>query len=810
MVPLATPLCPMRARNIFLLLTGFAESKINGSYAVLVVEWRRGGHAHVINKIKRLKTIGKFYDFSEQSNALDWHRNTFVFAPNAYGKSTLVNVFRSLCDNAPNLIRARKTLGLVAVPEAVIVIGGTNHVFNGTRWEKPFPSIRIFDAPFIQANIVTHEIAHEHKKNIHRIMIGEQGVKLAEEFAALKAEEKAKSQEIADLVEEFNRGDLRFSLNEFLDIPPEEETAVEPRIQKLEQDIKSKESETVVRGLGFPSRSTAPSFNLSIAKTLAAKKLAAVHKKAKEQVLAHIAHNFKDKTYANQFIQQGLDLIQADCPLCGQNLRNAADLLKAYREFFDEAFRTYQDDVTGQIASLENWNQDNDLTTLVSVHNANLATLRQWEQFLGATALTDIPAMVEKCRPTLADLKTRVLSELEKKHNDPNANADPSQFDAFSTELSTVNTAVQEYNTAVAAFTKKATQYVADLPKSEVPSIQAALAKEQQIKSRFDAQWKKWATNYAAAKNAAGSVSAQKNSKQKELEEYSKSVFEAYQTRTNELLVALGSDFAITGLIGKTDERANESYSDFGFLILQQTVPLTTRQDDAPSFKNTLSEGDKSTLAFALFIAALEKTPQLDKQIIVFDDPLSSLDETRREATARLLLALSPTVNQLNVFTHKKDFLHMLCDKMPDNTTLQVHFDKKNGSRLEPFDVEHDRKTEYVRMIEDMERYIVEDFGPTPETIQGNIRKVFEVLLKTKYYCVLAAEIKDKKGFAALLKKLFDTGKLDVALKPRLFDLCGVSNGPHHGEIVDAPSIKLTRDELIPLIGETLNLLGKV
>ena len=87
--------------------------------------------------------------------------------------------------------------------------------------------------------------------------------------------------------------------------------------------------------------------------------------------------------------------------------------------------------------------------------------------------------------------------------------------------------------------------------------------------------------------------------KQKELEIYSRDIFDTYQKRINELLATLGTDFTITGLTGKTDARANESYSDFGFLILEQTVPLATRQDDVPCFKNTLSEGDKSTLAFA-------------------------------------------------------------------------------------------------------------------------------------------------------------------------------------------------------------------
>ena len=152
----------------------------------------------------------------------------------------------------------------------------------------------------------------------------------------------------------------------------------------------------------------------------------------------------------------------------------------------------------------------------------------------------------------------------------------------------------------------------------------------------------------------------------------------------------------------------------------------------------------------------------------------------------------------------------MLCDKMPDNNSLRVRFDKKSGSSLEPLDIENDRKGEYVRLVEDMERYVAEDFGPTPEAMQGSIRKMFETVLKTKYYRVLAVDIKGKKGLARLLETLFGEGRLDMALKARLFDLCDVTNGPHHGEIVDAPSKKLTRDELIPLVNEALALLEQV
>jgi wobble nucleotide-excising tRNase len=765
----------------------------------------------MITKIKRLKSIGKFYDFTAKGEGLDWHKNTFIFAPNAYGKSTLVNVLRSVCENDPRILRARKTLDRAAPPEATVIVDSANYVFNGTRWDRSCSTIRIFDVPYIHDNILSDEIEHEHRKRHHKIIIGARGVELAEELKTLKADEKTKRQQLDGLTRQFNAGaHIHHTLDAFLAIPFAEEAAVPGRIQKLEHDIKSKESETVVRDLGFPRVLSSPAFDLSGAKALAAQKLAAVHEATEKRVREHIDRNIKDRGGAKEFIRRGLDLLQADCPFCGQDLKNAADLLQAYREFFDDAFRTYQKELKDKAETLANWNLENDLTALVSSHNANRTTLKQWEPFIGAETLPDATAIIEATRSRLTGLKAKVQAELEKKQKDPNADADLSQFDAMTSELASLKASVETYNKAVVAFTEKARVYVSNLLKSDINSIREALAKEHEIEKRFKPEWKKWATDYPITKKDAGDVLAKKDAKQKQLEEYSNDIFVTYQERMNQLLSTLGADFAITDLTGKTDARANESYADFGFLILQKKVPLTARQDDAACFKNTLSEGDKGTLAFAFFIAALEEIPGLDKEIVILDDPLSSLDETRREATARVLLDMSPKLNQLCVLTHKKDFLWMLYDKITENTVLQVRSDKKNGSSLEPFDVEDDRKSELVHMLEDMKRYVAEDFGPTPDTMQGNIRKVFEIVLKTKYYLALAADIKAKRGWAKLLETLFGVGLLDTTLKPKLFDLCSVANGPHHGEIVDAPSKKLTRDELVPLIEEAFGLLRKL
>ena len=55
---------------------------------------------------------------------------------------------------------------------------------------------------------------------------------------------------------------------------------------------------------------------------------------------------------------------------------------------------------------------------------------------------------------------------------------------------------------------------------------------------------------------------------------------------------------------------------------------------DQPSFRNTLSAGDKSTLALALYLAKISADPALKDTIVVLDDPFTSLDHFRRQFTA--------------------------------------------------------------------------------------------------------------------------------------------------------------------------------
>ena len=81
-----------------------------------------------------------------------------------------------------------------------------------------------------------------------------------------------------------------------------------------------------------------------------------------------------------------------------------------------------------------------------------------------------------------------------------------------------------------------------------------------------------------------------------------------------------------------------------------------------PSFRNTLSAGDRNTLALAFFFASLDQDPNLAQKIVAIDDPMTSLDEHRSLTTVQELRAMQDRVSQLLGFSHSKPFLCALWD----------------------------------------------------------------------------------------------------------------------------------------------------
>lgn len=127
-----------------------------------------------------------------------------------------------------------------------------------------------------------------------------------------------------------------------------------------------------------------------------------------------------------------------------------------------------------------------------------------------------------------------------------------------------------------------------------------------------------------------------------------KVITEDYVRRFNAELQALGAARLKVGLVKTRAERGK---------TLHQLQLIGAKQ--AGSVELILSEGERRVISLAAFLADVvakdESTP------FIFDDPISSLDQTWEELTAARLISLSLT-RQVVVFTHRLSMLSHFAD----------------------------------------------------------------------------------------------------------------------------------------------------
>jgi energy-coupling factor transporter ATP-binding protein EcfA2 len=131
-------------------------------------------------------------------------------------------------------------------------------------------------------------------------------------------------------------------------------------------------------------------------------------------------------------------------------------------------------------------------------------------------------------------------------------------------------------------------------------------------------------------------------------EEY---ITEAYIKRFNDELKALGAN-----KIGVELVKTKVSKGSVKHKIKLKNINASFSKISL----NPLSEGEKRIVSLAAFLADVTGKPY--KTPFVFDDPISSLDQTFEEKTANRLIELSKE-RQVIVFTHRLSLLGLLNDK---------------------------------------------------------------------------------------------------------------------------------------------------
>lgn len=399
--------------------------------------------------------------------------------------------------------------------------------------------------------------------------------------------------------------------------------------------------------------------------------------------------------------------------------------MDAYKSFFSDAYRQLADQVRRARGTLQR-HQSGEFTTTIQQAFQGLQNIATTWKTLAGTSPPEWPSPDD----TLQQLRA-TASELDKlfetKQADlvtglgDNAIASPlTRWDSARQALSTVNDQITAYRQELEEI-KKAQEG------TDPQKLKNELAVLKGRKRRYDDDIVSDIEGRQKAQSRKKEIDKEKGEKRAALTKHTKQVTEGLGATINAYLDRLGAGFRID--YKQPGYRGKEPAAAYNILINNVPVPPRVAQDDVtkPTFKNTLSAGDKSVLALAIFLATLRTRADLDEMIVVLDDPFTSMDEFRRTFTVNEINKLMPHTAQIIVLSHERNFLRLIWDTIDQSliTSVSIQTGAPGMASLSEFDLEAATRPRYVS-----ERMEVEEFYELgkgkPEHIRALLRKVLE------------------------------------------------------------------------------------
>jgi wobble nucleotide-excising tRNase len=277
----------------------------------------------------------------------------------------------------------------------------------------------------------------------------------------------------------------------------------------------------------------------------------------------------------------------------------------------------------------------------------------------------------------------------------------------------------------------------------------------------------------------------------------------------NEILARIGAGFKLRTV--KVEYTGRTPRAAYTFEIRGVEVePGTDRTAaGAPCFRNTLSAGDRNTLALAFFIAQLKNRADLADLIVVFDDPFTSLDNSRRHWTCCTIRKIAETAKQVIVLSHSLEFLKSVAERCAaaDLRTMQIVRQNQVDSHIIDLDLNDATASQVEKDVIQLRGFLMGDHNDMPPTIRC-VRPVIENHMRK----MAPDDVPPGNGWLGTF--LGDIQRADAAsplavFKPMYDDLDNLNSytSPYAHDSGECPPIVDT--ELMAHVELTLNVIGR-
>lgn len=686
----------------------------------------------MLEKIIKLENVGLLA--SPLVKAIELKQTTLVYADNGRGKSTLSAVLRACSTADAQAMLVRSTIGGAGQPGAQLRFkmpkGGSTVTFDKGAWDASMPNLLVFDQTFVERNVYAGGVVEtEHHQALLDFALGMDAVEKKKQVNAASEAQVAATK--ARTAAEGKLQGYRGTMSTLLFLALLEDPEVDEKIADYEKRLANAKVSVALTQRAALKALPLPAVDLAGFEAILISSFKQVQENAEALVKAHVDEH--GGIEAQQWLGDGQRFSDGQsCPFCGQ-ATGQLELIAAYGQYFNEQYATH----AAQVSSLPNLVRtsltDAAVESLEADFNANSDRIHAWAEQLKLDCpaldwenLRSLPKKIRDCLSEAAALKQQQPLEL----------VSPDIMKAAVAANDELLASLVKYNNAVVAANELIATFKETLNAEDQEALGKVLVNLRIRKVRHSAAVVEIAKEYKAASDERDRQEKLKTAARAELDKLMETTLDEYQADINAWLNHLRTPFRIDKLtysyVGGTTPR-----TEYGVIVRNKHVAAGKPGANGPSFNTVLSDGDKRSLALALFLAkALHKKTSADN-IVVLDDVFASLDSNRRAQTVAAMCLIAKQCSQLMVLAHDAYFLHELqralnAERVTDILSLQI---RRVGelSDIVAADFSVMCESDYYRQYKTVYEYL---HGPAPANlmpvaqalrplVEGNLHRRF-------------------------------------------------------------------------------------
>jgi wobble nucleotide-excising tRNase len=755
----------------------------------------------MLQRIIGIRNVGRFRNSAAQPNP-QLSRHAFIFGPNGFGKTTLCAVLRSLERNEPALVIGRKTLGVEGGQAVNLLWSGAQRTFQNDVWPGPEPKLSIFDGTFVAENVHSGDLVDvANRRNLYRVVVGRNGVGLAREEAHLAEAGRALTQAVTAAERRLEPMAAGLGAQAFDQLAEDDELAV--KLSAARAALAAQQQSAQILERANLQAVTLPALPPELA-TMMGRTLEGVDPEIEQRVSDHLArHQFGDN--GERWLEQGIRHAAGDdeCPFCARDELDGLPLVQAYRALFGEGYRGLRDEIESLGQTIELHFGPDAFAEVRAVAIANGAGRQFWGQHCDLGR--ELPALAQ-LRDAYLSVHHKLKGLIDRKASRPLDavdRADDIREVAEEVELTAYNQAVGQANATIEATRVRTAA-------ADEATLRRAIGDLERVARRHGPEGIDASRAWREAAEARSTNNAVKTAVRAQLEEHCRQVVRPYEQRINHFLHLFNAGFEIVDV----DHAYPGGLATCTYRLRIDNVEVqlgdSRTSDDRQSFKNTLSAGDRTTLAMAFFLAELEREADIAERVVVFDDPFNSQDSYRRRNTIHEIMAVARRGAQVVVLSHDAVFLKSLWDKSPpaERSAAQLDYHPATGTRLTEFDLDNACRGRAQSELDDLIAYRNLGQGEPRDII-----KKLRVVLETKMRDLYPVSFAPADNLGAILGKIRGVGDAHPAAAryDELDRINDYTQDYHHGE--DSRGMQeppLDQQELLGFVDQTLRIANAV